>query len=105
MDYLACSKAGDVPDETNDNEGPADRGSLWAAPGGHGQAALLLVESLIHALIEKDVLDVAEAAAVVETARDVSIELGEDLGDGWEARRTALAFLSSIALSLRNDVR
>ena len=94
-----------MSDESNDNERGDPRASLWAAPNGHGQAALLLVESLLHALIEKDLLSMAEAAEVVDTAKDVQIELGDELGQSWEARRTALAFLSSIALSLRNDIR
>ena len=98
-----------MPDETNDNDKNGERmdgrPSLWASPNGHGQAALLLVESMLHALIENGALSIEEAADVVDNARDVHIELGDELGDDWEARRAALAFLSSIALTLRNDLR
>lgn len=41
----------------------------------HGQAAILLVESLIHGLIERSVLSVADAVSIIETAADISREM------------------------------
>lgn len=49
-----------------DGSGPTDS---------HGRAALLLVESLIHALVEKAQLTRAEAIEIIDIAVDVEAEL------------------------------
>ena len=49
-----------------DGSGPIDT---------HGRAALLLVESLIHALVDKEQLTRAEAIEVIDIAVDVEAEL------------------------------
>ena len=45
------------------------------ASNSHGRAALLLVESLIHSLVEKAVLTRAEAIEVIDVAIDVEEEV------------------------------
>jgi hypothetical protein len=47
-------------------------------PDPHGQAALLLVESLIHGLVGRRVLSLQEAVDVIEVALDAQIGL-EDI--------------------------
>lgn len=86
---------------SNDNEGlcPAVRSE---APDAHGQAAMLLVESLIHNLIERSVLNVAQAIEIVSIAMDVKTEIAADLDDD-DSRDRSLALLSSIHGSLRTD--
>lgn len=87
---------------SNDNEGlcPVVRSE---APDAHGQAAMLLVESLIHNLIERSVLNVAQAIEIVSIAMDVKTEVAADLGDDDDSRDRSLALLSSIRGSLRTD--
>lgn len=87
---------------SNDNEGlcPVVRSE---APDPHGQAAMLLVESLIHGLIERSILTVAQAVEIVTIAMDVKIEIAADVGDEDDTRDRSLALLSSIRGSLRTD--
>jgi hypothetical protein len=62
----------------------------------HGRAALLLVESLIHALVEKAVLTRAEAIEVIDIAVDVEEELAlAELSPGAPLRKSLLAPLAS----------
>jgi len=79
--------------------------SLWAGSDPYGHAALLLVESLLHGLIEKSVLTAQEALAIVERAAEVKAENAPDLGDSPEALEKSLALINAIAASLRHDVR
>ena len=62
----------------------------------HGRAALLLVESLIHLLVDKGHLTRSDAIDVIETASDVEIEFalaeqepGSPVGDSLLAPLTA----------------
>lgn len=84
---------------TNDNN-PA---RTFPSHDGHGQAALLLTESLIHGLCEKSLLSNIEAIEIVERAVSVQFDLAEagDEADAPLCRSHAL--LSSIATSLRTD--
>lgn len=84
----------------NDNDW---RTATLPMPDAHGHAALLLVESLIHGLIERSVITVENALDIVETANSVQIDVAEEAdGEGapmWHAH----ALLSSIAQSLSYD--
>lgn len=64
----------------------------------HGQAALLLVESLIHALVEKRLLSLAEAIEVIDVAAEVEGELSATTGG------LAPSLLAPLAHSLRLDL-
>ncbi|WP_159043499.1 hypothetical protein [Sphingomonas sp. STIS6.2] len=87
---------------SNDNEGLCPVvGS--EPPDAHGQAAMLLVESLIHSLIDRSVLNVTQAIDVVTVAMDVKAEIAAGLGDSDDTRDTSLALLSSIRMSLNTD--
>lgn len=70
------------------------------APEPHGQAALILVESLIHQLIEKSILTPGDAIDIVGSAIDVQTDIVAD----EEARSAEMAqahlLLSSILRSL-----
>jgi hypothetical protein len=93
-----------VSDEMNDNHHMNDKppGTTLDA---YGQAALLLSESTLHALVEKGVLSAADALDIVETARDVTIEIADELGEASQIKHSSLALLSAIAHSLGHDVR
>ncbi len=93
-----------MPHESNDNESPPAT-ALHAEPDAHGQAALLLVESLIHELVAQSALTPATAVDVIETATNVSREIAEDRGASAETLRTSQSLLSAISQSLSRDIR
>jgi hypothetical protein len=72
-------------------------------PDAHGHAALLLVESLIHGLIERSVISVDDAMEIVETANSVQVDVAEAAdGDGapmWHGH----TLLTAIERSLSYD--
>ncbi|ORE95115.1 hypothetical protein [Aurantimonas sp. 22II-16-19i] len=70
----------------------------------YGHAAILLVESLIHGLIEKDVLSVAEAVEIVDVATEVKIESGTELGEPTLTSQASIDLLRDISASLRFDL-
>ena len=91
----------------DDNRDPApdldlDRAAPPAADA-HGEAALLLVESLIHGLVARSVLSVDEAIALVTVAMDARAEIVAERGEREEAQDRALALLSGIGTSLAFD--
>jgi hypothetical protein len=71
---------------------------------GHGRAALLLVESLIHGLAERSILTVAEAVSIMETALDAQIAITDDAARPTSSMRQAGALLSALVESLRIDL-
>ena len=72
-------------------------------PDAHGQAAMLLVESLIHGLIDRSLITVADAINIVEVAAEVKADVAAELGDSPETMRRSLGMLASISDSLRLD--
>jgi hypothetical protein len=69
----------------------------------HGQAALFLIESLIHALVARSVISVTEAVEIVEVAAEVKVDLAADIGDTPEALQRSLDLLEAIRDSLAID--
>ena len=92
-----------MPDVTNDNH--LDAVAPPREPDAHGQAALLLVESLIHDLVARTVISVDEAIEIVQVAAEVKAEVAAELGDSPATMRHSLALLESIAHSLKGDAR
>lgn len=73
-------------------------------PDAHGQAAMLLVESLIHGLIARSVLSVADAIEIVAVAADVKQDIAADLGDSPATLQKSISLLNAISLSLSSDL-
>lgn len=73
-------------------------------PDAHGQAAMLLTESLIHGLIERNVLSVADAVEIIDIATEVKSEVGPDKGDSPENLQKSINLLQAISSSLRQDI-
>jgi len=71
--------------------------------GGYGRAALLLVESLIHGLVERELLTVREAVEIMEAALEAQVELVEDATNPSASMRQASTLLASLVASLQND--
>lgn len=72
-----------------------------AEPDAHGQAALLLVESVLHALVDTKTLTLDQAIDAVQIASDVKVELADEIGESETRMRESLALLSAIGLSLK----
>ena len=88
---------------SNDNDhAPAKDGNR--APDASGQAALLLVESLLHALIARSLVSVVEAIEVVQVARTVKVEMAEEAGEARNSMLRSLEMLRAIETSLAGDV-
>ena len=87
-------------DSSNDNTAR----SASAVPDAHGQAALLLVESLVHGLIERELISVADAVEIVDIAAEVQADLGSEPGEAASRPRKSLDLLDAIGSSLRRDL-
>lgn len=72
-------------------------------PDAHGQAALLLTESLIHALVDKGQLSVADAVEVIETAADVKVEVATVAGESKTRMNESLVLLGKMSASFEID--
>lgn len=86
----------------NDNDGSRPT-TPPEIPDAYGQAAMLLVESLIHALIGRSVIGVQEAIELVTIAIDAKMEIASDRGENDDAADRALALLTAIRHSLSHD--
>lgn len=73
-------------------------------PDAHGQAALLLIESLIHTLIARSVITVPDAIEVVEVAAEVRRDIGADRAEMDAALARSITLLENISQSLRLDL-
>ena len=70
----------------------------------HGQAALFLVESLLHALVAKRALTTREAIEVVVNAAEVSEEIAKDVGETSASLARSLDLLQAIESSMMRDI-
>ncbi|WP_375402249.1 hypothetical protein [uncultured Sphingomonas sp.] len=70
-----------------------------------GQAALLLIESLIHGLKERGILTIGEAVDVIETAADVQYELADAADGAGSGLRHVASLLTAMASSLQGDLK
>ncbi|MEQ1955977.1 hypothetical protein [Mesorhizobium sp. CN2-181] len=87
----------------NDNNAPKADMEL-RGPDAHGQAAMLLVESLVHGLIARKVISVADAVEIVETATEVKVEVAAEWGDSPATMLRSLHLLGAIRTSLARDI-
>lgn len=86
------------------NDNVSVRASEALPPGPHGEAALLLVESLIHGLLARSALTHEEAIEIVRSAIEVQLEHNalrtvEPAGQPT-ADRLLIAILESISIDL-----
>lgn len=88
---------------SNDNGAPT-RHPAGFEPDPHGRAALLLVESVLHGLIERLVITVEQAVKIVEIAAEAKDEIGLDTGDTPLTLARSLSLLASISESLKIDL-
>jgi hypothetical protein len=65
---------------------------------------MLLVESLIHALIGKKLISVIDAIEIVDLAREVKSEIGEELGEIPATLQKSINLLQAVSTSLRTEI-
>lgn len=70
----------------------------------HGQAAMVLLETLIHAMIANGNLTTIEAIEIVLDAAEVQAEIDMDRGYVEENQQQAVALLRSLSISLSHDL-
>lgn len=68
-------------------------------PDAHGQAALMLAESILHALVEEGVLSPDQVASVLRTACEVKTEIATAAGESSRRMHESLALVRSVATS------
>ncbi|TPG14663.1 hypothetical protein EAH87_16200 [Sphingomonas koreensis] len=85
------------------DDAPAMRGMTLSIPDPHGQAALLLVESLIHGLLERAIVSIGDAVDIVETALSVQCDVAEAADGAGAPMWQSHALLNAILKSLGND--
>lgn len=72
-------------------------------PYASGAAALSLVESLLHHLVNRSVMSLADAIDVVQIATDAQAEISLERGDESATKPDAVTLLSAISASLAID--
>ena len=77
--------------------------STDAEPDAHGQAALMLAESLLHAFLEKGVLTNAEALEILDTACILKVEIATADGESRKRINESLELLRKMSTSLESD--
>ena len=81
------------------------RGSLAPPmPDPHGHAALLLVESLIHGLLQRSIISIDDAIEIVGSADSVQVDVAEAADGAGAPMWRSHALLDAIIRSLKIDV-
>lgn len=93
-----------MDDRTSNDNDAARAYARMPEPDAYGQAAMFLTESLIHGLIARKVITVADAVEIVGAAAEVKEEVGEELGESPVTLQRSLVLLDSISRSLANDL-
>lgn len=73
-------------------------------PDPHGQAALLLAESMLHGLIERAVITTADAVEIVAIAAEVKAEVGDAALESERVVAKSLQLLTAIRQSIELDM-
>ncbi|UAJ12557.1 hypothetical protein [Polymorphobacter megasporae] len=77
--------------------------AVGAEPDAHGQAALLLAESILHALVDTSVLTNSEAINVVTNATEVKRALATAAGESSGRMQQSLDLLMRMTASFETD--
>jgi hypothetical protein len=72
-------------------------------PDAHGQAALLLAESLIHVLVDHGILSLDQAVEVIQVAAEVKTEVAVAAGESEARMNESLALLAKMSSSFESD--
>ena len=72
-------------------------------PDAHGQAALLLAESMLHALVDGEALSNHEAVEVLRIASEVKVETATAAGESSKRMNESLELLARMRASFETD--
>lgn len=92
-----------MPTTTPDDNWATHPSPRRPAADAHGQAALLLSESILHALVEANTFTIDQAISVVRTASDVTAEDVDERGEISDRSQQSSTLLSAIQRSLAID--
>lgn len=88
----------------NSENGFEAKGLLAPAADPHGHAALVLVESLIHGLVERSVLSTGDAVEIIEGATEVQAVFAEAANGAGANMWRSHTLISAMADSLKYDL-
>ena len=86
----------------NDDD-PAKPDATPPLPDSHGHAALLLVESLIHGLLERSIITLGDAIEIVQIAEDVQVDVAVAADGHGAPMWRSHVLLTTILESLKVD--
>jgi len=89
---------------SNDNSAP-NAAMDGREQDAYGHAALLLVESVLHGLIEQSVFSVEKAVDLIDTAASVKSEIAAESGHSSPMVQRSLNLLGEISTSLQSARR
>lgn len=89
--------------DPSDNDDSAIGAAVPRVGDAHGEAALLLVESLIHELLKASVLSNAQAITIVQSAIEVQCEIDDERGCDPATASMPVQLLGAIAQSIATD--
>jgi hypothetical protein len=84
------------------SSGGCEPSSAW--PEAQGRAALLLVESLLHSLVEKGLLSTQDGMSVVEGAHEIAVEFSRSMSAMGDMDET-VRILERLVDSLHRDLK
>jgi hypothetical protein len=91
-----------MPHRANDN--PAVRLPPPAGePDAHGQAALILAEAMLHALVDMKTMTTQQALDIVSSAEEIKTEVAALSGESETRMHESLELLKRIGISIERD--
>lgn len=91
-----------MTESANENVGRA-KTTAWE-PCAHGQAAMMLAESMLHALLERGVFTPEQALSVVGTAQEIQTEFARLARESQGRMLASRDLLDTIADSLEFEL-
>ncbi len=89
--------------DASSDAAPIRPGAARTEPDAHGQAALLLAESILHALVDLKTLSNDQALSVIETTCEVKIERVAESGESDKRMQESLELLRTISASFATN--
>jgi len=91
-----------MPHKANDNLAarPPPRAG---EPDAHGQAALILAEAILHALVDMKTMTTQQALDIVYSAEEIKTEVAALSGESKTRMHESLELLKRIGISIERD--
>ena len=93
-----------MDDTTSNDNDFSGIGKGSSGPDAHGQAALLLVESLVHGLIARSIISVGDAMEIVTAATEVKQDIADEASEPRSTAEKSLVLLDGMLASLKLDL-